>query len=148
MTVARCFIGLIALCIECSTSSIAMNACVSILPKSIAGTASDCNICLVFSACPFMICQLLAGRQHTQHSMLTSEQHGQKQAAPGGPDISQLRPDLQAQWMHDKNNHFGSIVVTPYTDRKVWWSCPSCPDGHAHIWEATVAHRSQGTGCP
>ena len=95
-----------------------------------------------------MTCQLLAGHQHAKHSMLTSEQHGREQAASGGPDISQLRPDLQAQWMHDKNKHLGNIAVTPHINRKVWWSCPDCPDGHAHIWEATVNARSNGTGCP
>ena len=64
------------------------------------------------------------------------------------PDISQLRPEPQAQWMHDKNDHLGSIVVTPHSGRKVSWSCPHCPDGHAHIWEAKVSARSNGTGCP
>ena len=74
--------------------------------------------------------------------------HSQNLAASDGPDISQLRADLQAQWMHDRNKHLGSIVVKPYSNVKVWWSCPNCPDGHAHIWESKVSHRSQGRGCP
>ena len=50
--------------------------------------------------------------------------------------------------MHDRNKHLGSIVVKPQSGRKVWWSCPDCPDGHSHIWEATVANRTTGSGCP
>ena len=113
-------------------------------------TASDCNVCTIMYAYPFILCQLLAGHQHTKHSTLASAQHTfrQKQAASGGPDISQLRPDLQAEWMHDRNKHLGSIAVKPHSSIKAWWSCPSCPDGHAHIWEARVGLRSDGTGCP
>ena len=50
--------------------------------------------------------------------------------------------------MHDRNKHLGSIALTPYSARKAWWSCPHCPDGHPHIWEATLDARSRGTGCP
>ena len=50
--------------------------------------------------------------------------------------------------MHDRNKHLGSIVVTPGSGYKVWWSCTSCPDSHPHLWETRVAARGQGKGCP
>ena len=46
------------------------------------------------------------------------------------------------------NMHLGSIVVKPYSHRKVWWSCDKCPEGLPHIWEACVNNRSLGTCCP
>ena len=34
------------------------------------------------------------------------------------------------------------------SDLKVQWVCQGCPDGHAHVWQATVKTRSTGRGCP
>ena len=55
---------------------------------------------------------------------------------------------LLKQWDHDANKHLGPIVITPYSNRKVWWLCDQCPDGHLHSWITTVASRSIGGGCP
>jgi hypothetical protein len=54
------------------------------------------------------------------------------------------RPEL-AKELHLAMNH----DLDPYTlgtssMRKVWWQCPRC----GHEWEATVANRTRGTGCP
>ena len=70
------------------------------------------------------------------------------QAEKQGPDITHLSPLLQSQWDHLKNAHFGDVLITPRNGRKVWWICDQCPDGHAHEWEATVANRTAGSGCP
>jgi len=37
--------------------------------------------------------------------------------------------------------------MTPYSHRKVWWSCDQCPESFPHIWKASVGNRTQGTGC-
>ena len=50
--------------------------------------------------------------------------------------------------MSDRNHHLGNKVVKPQSNCKVWWSCLNCPDRHPHIWEARVADRTNGTGCP
>ena len=91
---------------------------------------------------------LFAGHVTAQSGMAECKQPHSRPLLAQGSDISQLRPDLQAQWLHDRNKHLGSTAVKPYSALRVWWSCPHCPDGHQHIWEATVANRSNGTGCP
>lgn len=63
-------------------------------------------------------------------------------------DTSQLSPHLQRQWNHAKNAHLGSLLVAPRTQRRVWWSCDQCPDGHAHEWVTAVNNRTNGAGCP
>ena len=65
-----------------------------------------------------------------------------------GPAISALDPHLQRQWHPTANQHLGSIVISRFSGRKVWWACTECPDGHLHEWEATIDSRSRGTGCP
>ena len=65
-----------------------------------------------------------------------------------GPDISLLSTLLQLQWDHVKNAHLGSIVLRAHSNRKVWWNCDQCPDGHPHQWEAAVNARTRGTACP
>ncbi len=65
-----------------------------------------------------------------------------------GPKTSLLADELQKQWHEKLNMHLGNIVIRPGSDRKVWWSCDQCPDSLPHIWEASVRHRTYGTGCP
>ncbi len=66
-----------------------------------------------------------------------------------GPDISQLRPDLQRQWQHDRNHHLGDRKVSASNCLRVWWSCNHCPCGLPHEWLATVADRQDmDSRCP
>ena len=69
-------------------------------------------------------------------------------AETAGPDISLLDPILQKQWDHAANKHLGQLVIPRYSNRKVWWQCDRCPDGHPHSWAAMVKDRSHGSGCP
>ena len=98
-------------------------------------------------------CQLVtypAGRVRDQQLRvcchLGQGQHAHGQQA--GPNISRLDPALQQQWDHAANAHLGPVDIPPKNSRKVWWICDQCPDGHLHRWEATVANRSNGRGCP
>ncbi len=54
-------------------------------------------------------------------------------------------PHLAAQWHLTKNAPLTPFDVTPHTGRKVWWLCT---EGTGHEWEATVASRNKGRGCP
>ncbi len=66
-----------------------------------------------------------------------------------GPDISLLRPELQRQWHHVKNQHLGDRQITASSGLRVWWSCDQCACGLPHEWLTTVSdrHRSD-TQCP
>ncbi|KAL3130316.1 hypothetical protein ABBQ38_008148 [Trebouxia sp. C0009 RCD-2024] len=65
-----------------------------------------------------------------------------------GPDISLLEPALQKQWDYAANAHLGKVVIKPYSQKKVWWTCNQCPDGHLHKWLSIVNNRSSGHECP
>eukprot|EP00891_Asterochloris_glomerata_P006490 jgi/Astpho2/6490/fgenesh1_pg.00096_%23_21_t len=75
-------------------------------------------------------------------------QQEQQQEHLAGPDISRLAPHLQREWDHKANACLGSIVISPNTDRKVWWASGMCKSGQLHRWQATVQNRSNGRGCP
>ena len=78
---------------------------------------------------------------HSSHLRTgTSQEHG--------PDISLLSSVLQRQWARVKNTHLGNVLIRPYSNRKVWWRCDQCPDGHPHVWEARISDRSKGRSCP
>ena len=85
--------------------------------------------------------------RNKSHQPQGSDQHraiGQQQ----GPDISLLSPRLQHQWDHARNAHLGNILIKRHSNRKVWWQCGQCPDGHPHVWEARLTDRSRGSSCP
>lgn len=70
---------------------------------------------------------------------------GAKRAVPpSGGSLADLRPDLAAQW-HPRNAPLTPGHVNPGTNRRVWWVCPA---NASHEWEATVANRAAGRGCP
>ena len=52
---------------------------------------------------------------------------------------------LSLEWHPTKNKDLTPNGVTPSSGNKVWWLCSKNPN---HEWEATVDHRSRGTGCP
>lgn len=59
------------------------------------------------------------------------------------PDLASFRPDMAEQWHPTKNGRLSPRDVTARSGRKVWWVCPE-----GHEWQATVASRSTGGGCP
>jgi hypothetical protein len=50
---------------------------------------------------------------------------------------------LAAEWHPDLNAELTAFDVKPRSQRKVWWKCP-----HGHEWNAQVAPRPVGIGCP
>jgi hypothetical protein len=57
--------------------------------------------------------------------------------------LQTLNPDLAVEWHPMRNGQLTPSDVTPGSKRKVWWTCT-----RGHEWQATVNHRSGGTGCP
>jgi len=59
------------------------------------------------------------------------------------PELSHLKQE----WMNAKNvDEFGLTLsdVTPASNKNVWWKCENA----GHEWEARIANRVNGTGCP
>ncbi len=66
-----------------------------------------------------------------------------KRAIPGETDLATLRPDLAAEWDHDRNGKLTPHVVGARTTRRAWWA-GQC----GHNWQASIANRTRGNGCP
>ena len=66
-----------------------------------------------------------------------------RKQSSAGPNISLLRPELQRQWHHAKNQHLGDRQITTGSNLRVWWTCNSCPSGLPHEWLATVRDRQK-----
>ena len=61
---------------------------------------------------------------------------------PGYNDLASRFPELEYEWS-DRNLPLLPSEVSSQSNRKVWWK-GSC----GHEWEARIADRSQGHGCP
>jgi len=59
--------------------------------------------------------------------------------------LATLNPELAKQWNPTKNGTLTPSDVTLVSGKKVWWKCPRCSD---HEWQATIANRNKGSGCP
>jgi len=60
-------------------------------------------------------------------------------------NLAKLHPNLAKEWHPTKNGDLKPTDVTPGTDQKVWWRCPTKKPNHE--WPATVANRVKGNGC-
>ena len=61
----------------------------------------------------------------------------------GVNDLLTVAPEIAGQWDAEKNGILGPQDVTAGNRRKAWWICP-----RGHSWEASVASRVSGKGCP
>ena len=61
----------------------------------------------------------------------------------GFNDLANTHPALAAQWKQDKNGELTPQQVSFGSSKKVWWQCEK-----GHSWQATVASRASGCGCP
>ena len=56
-----------------------------------------------------------------------------------------LYPELSKEWHPTKNGSLQPSDFTSGSGKKVWWKCSKCDD---HEWEARIADRAEGHGCP
>ncbi len=61
----------------------------------------------------------------------------------GFNDLATLNPALAAEWHPTKNGALTPSDVTPGSNKKAWWK-----GGCGHEWEAVIASRNSGCGCP
>lgn len=66
-----------------------------------------------------------------------------KAVLTGVNDLATLFPQLAAQWDRAQNGNLSPGAVRPGSHKKVWWRC-----GRGHRWQASVASRTAGEGCP
>jgi hypothetical protein len=60
-------------------------------------------------------------------------------------NLAKLHPNLAKEWHPTKNGDLKPTDVTPKSGQKVWWRCLKKPK---HEWQAIVASRADGSGCP
>lgn len=66
-----------------------------------------------------------------------------QRAITGENDLVTLNPELASQWDYDKNGDLKPENFKVQSNKKVWWKCEL-----GHSWQATINHRTNGTGCP
>ena len=54
-----------------------------------------------------------------------------------------VNPELAIEWHPTKNGNLKPTDIAADSNKKVWWMCK-----HGHEWQATVASRNAGLGCP
>jgi superfamily II DNA or RNA helicase len=59
--------------------------------------------------------------------------------------LSITHPQVALQWHPTKNGNLNPEQVVAGSNRKVWWICSN---GSDHEWEAVIASRVSGSGCP
>lgn len=64
-------------------------------------------------------------------------------AVKGENDLQTVNPVLANEWNFEKNDGLTPLEVLPNSNKKVWWKC-----SNGHEWQATIANRSKGRGCP
>lgn len=58
--------------------------------------------------------------------------------------LADKNPELCKEWNTAKNGNLQPSLVTDNSGKKVWWICSVC---HGE-WEAIIARRNKGVGCP
>lgn len=61
----------------------------------------------------------------------------------GVNDLMTINPELAEQWNYNRNGTLTPKDVKIKSNRKVWWICSK-----GHEWEAIIADRTSGKGCP
>ena len=61
----------------------------------------------------------------------------------GHNDLQTVNPTLAKEWNYERNAGLTPTDVMPNSGRKVWWKC--C---NGHEWQARIANRNHGNGCP
>lgn len=62
---------------------------------------------------------------------------------PGLNDLASQDPVLVAEWNVQKNGDLLPNMVSLHSGRNVWWKCSL-----GHEWQAIIANRVKGRGCP
>lgn len=61
------------------------------------------------------------------------------------PSLKDANPVLAKEWDPTRNGSLAPDDVSAGSYKKAWWKCPK---GSDHEWQATIASRNKGAGCP
>ena len=61
----------------------------------------------------------------------------------GNNDLATINPALAKEWNYEKNGRLTPVDVMSNSGQKLWWKCSI-----GHEWQARVADRNKGKGCP
>ena len=91
----------------------------------------------------------LCSRNHEWEATIDSRSYGSgcpycaNKAINDENCLKTVSPRLAQEWHPTRNGSLTPRNFTPYSSKKVWWLCK-----RGHFWEATIASRSAGNGCP
>ena len=68
---------------------------------------------------------------------------GTGKKASADRNLASKHPELVVQWHPTRNGDLKPEMISPGSDRKVWWLCEK-----GHEWESAVSSRAAGVGCP
>lgn len=87
---------------------------------------------------------------HSWHAVVASRNSGRgcpycanRKVLAGFNDLATKNPELASEWDFEKNGDLQPCYVSPTSHRYVWWK-GKC----GHSWNARIANRNFGTGCP
>ncbi len=87
---------------------------------------------------------------HEWETKINTRSHGSgcpycagKMIQIGNNDLQTINPSLAGEWNYKKNGDLKPEHFTANSGKKVWWKC-----GKGHEWQATIASRNNGLGCP
>jgi len=89
------------------------------------------------------------GRGHEWQTRIASRSDGNGCPICSGRQVGDdnnleaINHALAAQWHPARNGGLTPRQVTSGSGKRVWWKC-----NEGHEWQAVVAHRSRGNGCP
>ena len=66
-----------------------------------------------------------------------------KKVLKGYNDLQTINPTLAYEWNYEMNLGLTPMDIVPNSNKKVWWKC-----NNGHEWQARVADRNNGQGCP
>ena len=66
-----------------------------------------------------------------------------KKVLAGYNDLQTVDPVIAKEWNCERNGGLTPTNVMPNSGKKVWWKC-----SEGHEWEARIADRNRGRGCP
>lgn len=93
----------------------------------------------------------LAAVNKRTRKLMHDKNHGcpvcaNRKIIPGLNDLASQFPELEKEWNYEKNTaiNLSPEEISGGSNKKAWWICTIC----GHEWEAVIASRSSGRGCP